>query len=533
MNDVLKPFKLKRVYRFEKHELLNELVQSIEANKDDSFLIHQITNVVLGIKDYKPNQIIKLLVPKGDLLTDDNRSITDTSDRVRKTRLELQDAINISKAIQTGFLYDERKNKYQFNANLFAEYFLQRVVATCDKNGILYLYNNKGVYKEFNNVELGKLVRTLMNEGLRNSWRVNYEKEAIQAIQRECRYVEEFNQFNEYINLENGMFNLTTGILEKHHPRYLSTIQVPVHYNPKAKCPRFIEFMKEITLNDRELIRVHQELIGYWLSSETKCEKAVYYYGRGANGKSVLANIVSLLVGKENVSSIPLAQFSQSFGLEGIIGKTLNIAAENEMQGSKLNTEAFKSIVSGDGLTINIKYRPPIVNYKSKCRLLFLGNELPDTSDLTYGYFRRMMIIPFKRSFSEEERNRSLLDELKEELPGIFNWAVQGLIHLKQQDFIFSNSKVIEEEMQKYHLAQNPVLHFFESVVHVSPSSRIRRPDLYKAFQIWCVEQGIDGLAFKSRQRFFKDIENVLDSKGIKFITKKIQGLEYFQGIDI
>lgn len=532
MNDVLKPFILKKIYRIEKHELLNELIQSIETNKDDVFYIRQLSSVVQGIKGQNPKQLVELLVP-GNQLIEETSTIVETSERIKKIRLELQEAIYISTAIQAGFLYDEKKNKFQFNANLFAEYFLQRVVAACDKSGILYLYLNKGVYKECNDVELGKLIRSLMNEGLRNSWRSHYEKEAIQAIQRECQYVEEFNSNSDYINLKNGMFNLVTGKLEKHHQKFYSTVQIPIEYDPEAKCPRFDKFMNEITINDYQLVRVHQEKFGYWLIPETKCEVATYYFGRGANGKSVLANVASLLVGEENVSSIPLSQFSKSFGLEGIIGKTLNIAAENEMQGSKLNTEAFKSIVSGDSLTINIKYKSPIVNYRSKCRLLFIGNELPETSDLTYGFFRKMMIFPFKRSFSTEERNRNLIDELKHELPGIFNWAVQGLVRLKQQEFTFSKCDAIEKEMEKYRLAQNPVLNFFESVIHVSPSSRIRRPALYQAFQKWSIEQGIDSLAFKSRQRFFKDLVNVLDSKGIEVVTKRIQGFEYFQGFEI
>ena len=84
-----------------------------------------------------------------------------------------------------------------------------------------------------------------------------------------------------------------------------------------------------------------------------------------------MARIIAILVGEQNVSSIPLSHFSSDFGLEGIIGKTVNIAPENEMRGSQLNTEAFKAIVSGDGMNINLKYRPSITNYKSKCRLVF------------------------------------------------------------------------------------------------------------------------------------------------------------------
>ena len=88
-----------------------------------------------------------------------------------------------------------------------------------------------------------------------------------------------------------------------------------------------------------------------------------------------------------------------------------------------------------------------------------MGNELPDTTDLTNGYFRRMCIIPFKRTFSESEQNRDLLMELTEELRH-FNWAIEGLKRLRENNYVFSQSSVIEEELRKYRLSQNPVLNF-------------------------------------------------------------------------
>lgn len=75
------------------------------------------------------------------------------------------------------------------------------------------MYNHEGYYQECNSVQLGKIVRALMNEGLANSWRSGYEKEAIQAIQREANYIEELNPYDECIILKNGMYNLATNTL--------------------------------------------------------------------------------------------------------------------------------------------------------------------------------------------------------------------------------------------------------------------------------------------------------------------------------
>lgn len=61
---------------------------------------------------------------------------------------------------------------------------------------------------------MGRLVRILMNEGLEHSWRSSHEKEAIQAIKRECFSKSQLDCMREYVNLQNGMYSLKAGSLE-------------------------------------------------------------------------------------------------------------------------------------------------------------------------------------------------------------------------------------------------------------------------------------------------------------------------------
>ncbi|RPK03258.1 hypothetical protein BSBH6_02732 [Bacillus subtilis] len=187
---------------------------------------------------------------------------------------------------------------------------------------------------------------SILQRKIRVSWKSPYETEVVKVLQREAITVEEMNTNRNYINVRNGMLSLTTFTLHPHSPEFLSTVQIPIEYNPNATAPHFMSFMKDITIDDSQLINVHQELVGYWLTVETKAEKAVYYYGGGANGKSVMASIVTALVGEDNVSSVPLSEFSQTFGMENLIGKSLNFAAENEMGGSRTKQSDFYNMYS-------------------------------------------------------------------------------------------------------------------------------------------------------------------------------------------
>jgi putative DNA primase/helicase len=446
--------------------------------------------------------------------------------------LELGQVLKVGKAEERGFLYDDKKKRYHFNANVFARHFLKRCHVRSTRDGRLFLYNKIGVYEELSEVNLGKIIRAVMHEGRWNSWKSTYETEIIRALQREAPIVEEMNTGRNFINLKNGMLNLSTFRLHEHSPMYLSTVQIPIPYDANATAPNFNDFMRDITLNNHELVAVHQELIGYWLTGETKAEKAVYYYGSGANGKSVLASIVTELVGPENVSSVPLSKFNDQFGMESMIGKSLNISAENEMGGKALKTENFKAIVSGDNITINIKYRPAI-SYRPYCRLVFLVNNLPDSSDVTEGYFRKLIIVPFSRTFKKEERNVDLKDELLKELPGILNWAILGLKRLRSNNYQFSACKAIEETESAYYDEQNPVRDFFHSHVVQEAGSRTKQSDFYNMYSQWLNVQGIDDKGTKSRQVFWRYFKVILDSENTPIVKKKVKGTVYYDGIKL
>lgn len=445
---------------------------------------------------------------------------------------ELKQIFKVGKAEERGFIYDEKKDTYSFNSNAFVKYFKKRCNVRTIKDGRLFLYNKNGYYSELSEVELGKIIRSVMHEGLLNSWKSTREQEIVKALKREAEIVNDINFEKNEINLKNGIFNLETFELLPHSPMHLSTIQLPIKYNPNADAPNFMQFLRDITLNDDELITVLKEILGYLLSSETKAERAFFFYGGGSNGKSTLSNLIIELIGEENISSIPLSEFSKPFGLEGIINKSVNIAAENEKTCKTLNTENFKAIVSGDTISINLKYRP-IVSYTPHCKLVFLVNQLPDSADVTNGFFRRVMIIPFNNYFEKDNKDVDMKEKLFDELSGILNWCIEGLKRLRKNNYNFSHCDAIERCFKNYYLEQNPVVEFFEEHIKVEKDKRTKQSEFYKKYLQWLQLQGIDDKGTKSNQIFWKNFKIVLGNKHIKIDKKKVNGIVYFEGIEI
>ncbi|WP_112182535.1 DNA primase family protein [Paraliobacillus zengyii] len=535
MNDYIAPYPISKIRILDSCETLKRLVQEVSVPQKRSMLVTGINLVVHEEGETFFNALLEDIHNMSKKSVHEMYSKTEIVSESLVSELllsELEHVKKVAKAEERGFFYDEKKKRFNFNANAFAKHFIKRCHVRSTKDGRIFLYNRKGVYEELSEVNLGKIIRTVMHEGRWNSWKSIYETEISKALQREAIIVDTMNADRNFINLKNGMLNLSTYVLEEHSPFFLSTVQLPIEYDSSAVSPKFLTFMQEITLNDAELIDVHQELIGYLLTGETKAEKAVYYFGRGANGKSVLATVITNIVGPANVSSVTLASFNDPFGMENLMGKSLNIAAENEMGGKALKTENFKAIVSGDNININIKYRPAI-SYQPFCRLVFLVNSLPDSIDVTSGYFRKLLIIPFRRTFSKDERNVNLKDELLEELPGILNWAIEGLIRLKQNSYQFSHSKTIEECHRSYYVEQNPVKEFFQEHVSIVEGARTKQADFYQIYLRWLHVQGIDDKGTKSRQVFWRYFKVILESENISVIKKKVRGTIYFDGMKV
>ncbi|RQN09155.1 hypothetical protein EHW71_12940 [Clostridium butyricum] len=245
-----------------------------------------------------------------------------------------------------------------------------------------------------------------------------------------------------------------------------------------------------------------------------------------------MAKIISELVGRENVSNVSITGMSRQFGLQSIIDKTVNISAENEVKDvNGVNTENLKAVISGDNITIDIKHKEPI-DYKPICKLIFLVNSLPNTSDLTHGYFRKILIVPFNRKFEGKDKDVSLFEKIKKsEMSGILNWALDGLKRLRANDYRFTESAAINELLDKYQEEQNPVIRFVKEMFIVDEGNKISRKDIFSRYYKWINQQGIDDKNSKSNQKFWKMFQAALDKLNIKVEEKKVKGLRYIKGL--
>lgn len=410
-------------------------------------------------------------------------------------------------------LIKNEDGRVRFNVNQCVEY-LREICEINDLNGSLCIYNRlSGLWECLTNRLLGTILMVIMNKIAPQSWQAHYEKEVLEGLERSVPRIRGLEMSEDLIPLQNGVYDLTRQQLRSYYPEDMFQFKIPVEYETSEECPVFMQTLREIFQDDEERIAVMQEIFGNALLNSSKSEKLFFWVGIGSNGKSLLSEVLTALIGSENTSHIPLSQFGERFGLEPIIGKKVNLSAENELT-KTVQTENLKSFASGDTVSIPRKFKTALT-VKQTTTLVFLLNNLPNTSDLSHGFQRKLLIVPFDRIFRSEEMDKQRKTKiLPWELKGILNWAIEGALRLRKQSFEFTASRKIREATMQYEQEQNPVKSFFQEVLEEEGGQRISRKEILQSYKSWLQGTGISSRGTDSPQRFWKLLESAMVLEG-------------------
>ncbi|MCL0093010.1 phage/plasmid primase, P4 family [Dehalococcoidia bacterium] len=318
-----------------------------------------------------------------------------------------------------------------------------------------------------------------------------------------------FNADKFILNVKNGLLDVRTRELKPHTPDHLSTVRIPVNYDPDAVCPIISKFLSEI-LHPQD-VSIIEELLGYVLIPDYSIQRGFLLIGDGANGKTTLLNLIKNFVGKENCCSISWhALETNRFATSDLEGKLVNIYADLPSQSLRYVGQ-FKMLTGGDviGGERKFKSRFHFVNF---ARLLFSANRPPRVeNEDSFAFWRRWVILDFPNQFTDTigNRDKDILEKLttEEEMSGLLNLALDGLGRLLDQgDFSFALSA--EDVASKYMKAADPVYAFVEECCSLNGRGWIAKRDLYDAYISYCTKNGIPKLGMESFGRQLKNTPN-------------------------
>lgn len=293
-----------------------------------------------------------------------------------------------------------------------------------------------------------------------------------------------------------GMTPVANVTLVPHDRAQLLTKVMPVEYDPAATCPRFDEFLRQIQ-PDITMRQFLQRWFGLSMSG-LDVQKLAFLHGAGANGKSVLVDLMARLMGDYSATAKieSLTGKNKKSGSDSqpdlipLIGARMVRTSEPE-EGERLQEGLVKALTGGEPMMIRDLFSGMIV-FQPIFKLTISGNHLPDIRGGDDGIWRRLMIVKFPVQIAEHKRlPKKELDEiLWQERSGILNWLRDGLLDFLERGL--AEPEDVLDATGAYRKDSDPVGTFLgdAAVVTGYEGDFMTARELIEAFNFWIEERG-------------------------------------------
>jgi P4 family phage/plasmid primase-like protien len=320
---------------------------------------------------------------------------------------------------------------------------------------------------------------------------------------------------------QNGVLEITSREFHAHAPGWFARRKIGTDYWPDAACPQFERLLDAMFADKPEQDRagfagVFREWVGSalavsHLSREER--KALILVGPSRTGKTEMSRIIRMLLG-DPVATPSVAEISERFGLSSLYEAAAWIRDDAINEGDDLDPQRFKTIVTGEPIDIERKYRPAVPGVELQLPVLLTTNALPKARDKSDAIFNRSIVLEMTSVVSEDDAHRMRVDLgvpkgftvgshiLGQEGPGVLNWALDGLTRLLQRGS-YDLPEVVRSAVQRFKDDNNPVGEWARTAVVKSMNSRVSRADIMCAYHGWQREQdGDEARAFGARAFF-------------------------------
>lgn len=329
------------------------------------------------------------------------------------------------------------------------------------------------------------------------------------------------------LNVSNGTIDLTTGKFTEHRRELFGTQIAPVNFDPKAKCPVWLEFLNRVfspepenpdAMGDGDFTDFMQRLLGYCITGEIRNHVLPIFWGDGANGKSTLINVMCDLLGNGYSAHAPqgmlLKRQSEQHATELTVLQSARfvVASETKMSG-RLAEDLVKKLTSGEPITAR-KMRMDYYQFQPTHKMVICTNHQPRVGGTDGGIWRRIRLVPFLARFWDPDtqfgpdhlRQDKLLDKkLKKEMSGILNWLVAGAVKWNASGLPIP--KIVRDQTEAYKNEEDTFGQFLSQTCRKSNSApNITLKAFSDIYRQWCEAERVypmnnRGIAAELRNR--------------------------------
>ena len=393
-----------------------------------------------------------------------------------------------------------------FKHDVFSHYMKENDEVYVD-NGRLYVYNDGYYSDDYTSLE------TRMIDYI-PSLLTHQRKEVLNYLRLIADTLGETNQYA--VACANGTLDIRTQTLVPDNPLFNIKNKISAKFDPEAYDETVDKTLDKIACNDPEVRALIEEMVGYILLPNVRYHKAFILKGEGSNGKSTLLEMIINMIGDQNISSLSMDELNHHFKLAEITNKLANIG--DDISDKYINDSSiFKKLVSGEEITVEKKNESPykIRNYAT---LLYAMNDLPQARDKSYGFSRRLIIIPFNAEFkpTDPDFDPFIMDKLSSDnaVSYLLNLGLAGLMRLFTSNG-FTQPKSVDKMLGEYLSDNNNVIPFLEEFTIENTISQ----EAYQEYTFWTSQSGLEPYGirkFNKEVRKLKNLELQVESVGGK-----------------
>lgn len=297
-----------------------------------------------------------------------------------------------------------------------------------------------------------------------------------------------------------GIVELENGRLRPADPAVDLNTQT-TRFSPEIGTPtRWLAFLREVIVDD-ERIDYLQRMLGSSLVGGQRWPDLPIFVGRGANGKSVILAVLSLILGGYAVALPEGFLVSRSTAqhpteLADLRGKRLATLSEVDPHG-KFNESRLKALTGGDPIRAR-KMRQDFEEFWPDHTFVLALNHLLQIASGGDSLFRRLRIVTFDVQIPLAQQNLNLPRELAEQEGGrILTWLIEGARRALTEG-LAPPRRVLDDTL-RYRYEEDHVANFVAEMITPTPGHSVPREDLMRAYTRWCrlnVQEPLTGAQF-------------------------------------
>ncbi len=294
------------------------------------------------------------------------------------------------------------------------------------------------------------------------------------------------------LNVQNGTIDLRTGSITPHARTDFLTKIAPVFYQPKAKAPRFLQFMDETFMDDASMVAYMRRLLGYCMTGDVREQIFPVFWGPTRNGKSTLnEHVIRAVLGGDYVTSISSSLLVEkkldNSETSTAVLRARRVAIAVESGKRRLDEEMIKRLTGNDTLRARHLYHDAF-EFRPTHKIILVTNEKPRTSN-SAAIWRRIQLVPFENELAPADWDLALGEKLEAESSGILNWLIDGCLEWQLKGLQPPPKVLMATEEQR--VAEDYLGLFISEALELGPKMRCTVSDLYDAYLMWANQNGV------------------------------------------